>query len=255
MSSVRTGRSRKKPGEVAEPQSFIPPECIPDVTDIVIDDGEPVDGMITEKQMRLLTEPLYSAWTGLEDGRPFLASSNVGIFAQARNPALVPETSNQWTAGIIWEPAPGVSIGLDYWNIHKRNVIGTLDDSLIFEHFDVYGQSNVIRGPVDPAFPNLPGPIHTLIEFNQNVGNQQTSGIDVSLRARSPVANWGRVQKGAPETKAIARRGLVSGTIHVQARGDDPGFAELMIEDDETAEEAKVAIGKFEIVGHIELIA
>ena len=43
------------------------------------------------------------------------------------------------------------------------------------------------------AYPNLPGPIQTLIEFNQNVGNQQTSGIDVSLRARSPVANWGRV--------------------------------------------------------------
>jgi iron complex outermembrane recepter protein len=109
------------------------------------------------------------------------------------NPALVPETSTQWTAGIVWEPAPGVSIGLDYWNIDKRNVIGSLDDGLIFEHFDVYGQSNVIRGPVDPAYPNLPGPIQTLIEYNQNVGNQQTSGIDVSLRARSPAASWGRL--------------------------------------------------------------
>jgi hypothetical protein len=91
MSTVRTGQSRKKPGKVAEPQSFIPPECIPDVTDIVIDDGEPVDGTITEKQMRLLTEPLYSSWAGPEKKRPFAALANVGLFHTYKKPPIVPD--------------------------------------------------------------------------------------------------------------------------------------------------------------------
>ena len=35
----------------------VPPEVVPDLTIFVIEDGKPVDGILTEKQMRLLTEP------------------------------------------------------------------------------------------------------------------------------------------------------------------------------------------------------
>ena len=68
-----------------------PVDTSPAIEHLITEDEIPVDNWSAEKQRRLLTEPLYSAWTGLEDGRPFLASSNVGIFAQARNPALVPD--------------------------------------------------------------------------------------------------------------------------------------------------------------------
>jgi hypothetical protein len=91
MSTVRTRRSRKRPAKTPQPQSFIPPECIPDVTDIVIDDGEPVDGMITEKQMRLLTEPLYTSWAGPGRRRPFAALANVGLFHTYKKPPIVPD--------------------------------------------------------------------------------------------------------------------------------------------------------------------
>jgi hypothetical protein len=47
MSTVRAKRSRKPP----PPRYSIPPECIPDVTDIVIDDGAPVDGLINYEGM------------------------------------------------------------------------------------------------------------------------------------------------------------------------------------------------------------
>jgi Uma2 family endonuclease len=68
----------------------------PDVSQIAIEDGAPVDNVLSEKQMRLLTEPLYSSWEGPppgEDGekRMFLAAANVGVFSTPRDPPLVPD--------------------------------------------------------------------------------------------------------------------------------------------------------------------
>jgi iron complex outermembrane receptor protein len=94
--------------------------------------------------------------------------------------------------GAVWEPIDAVSIGVDFWAIDKKNVINALNDSLIFGNYAVFGNTNVIRGAVDPAYPNLPGPIETLIEWNQNVGNLRTSGFDVDARWRFPRTDAGR---------------------------------------------------------------
>jgi Uma2 family endonuclease len=69
----------------------VPPEVLPNLDELVIEDDQPVDNQYVEKQQRLLTEPLYSSWAGTEDGRPFRALSNVGLFyARGRRP-LVPD--------------------------------------------------------------------------------------------------------------------------------------------------------------------
>ena len=62
-----------------------------DIESLVTEDDTPVDNMPSEKQQRLLTEPLYSSWAGPGGGRTFLAAANVGVFAEARNPAIVPD--------------------------------------------------------------------------------------------------------------------------------------------------------------------
>ena len=67
------------------------PDAIPDIAALVTEDDTPVDNMPSEKQQRLLTEPLYSSWAGPGAGRPFLAAANVGVFHQPRNPAIVPD--------------------------------------------------------------------------------------------------------------------------------------------------------------------
>ena len=67
------------------------PGVMPDIQDLVTEDDTPVDNMPSEKQQRLLTEPLYSSWSGPGAGRPFLAAANVGVFPQPRNPAIVPD--------------------------------------------------------------------------------------------------------------------------------------------------------------------
>nr|MDQ2735736.1 TonB-dependent receptor [Pseudomonadota bacterium] len=53
--------------------------------------------------------------------------------------------------------------------------------------------ANIVRGPVDPATPNLPGPIVSILEINQNLGKLRASGFDVDLRATSSPSRWGRV--------------------------------------------------------------
>ncbi len=57
----------------------------PDVSAIVTEDDAPVDNLYSEKQQRLLTEPLNAGWQGPPpeeggDRRTFLAAANVGFF-------------------------------------------------------------------------------------------------------------------------------------------------------------------------------
>ncbi len=66
-------------------------EFFPDIESLITEDEVPVDNLPSEKQQRLLIEPLYSSWAGLGEERPFLAAANVGIFAMLRNPAIVPD--------------------------------------------------------------------------------------------------------------------------------------------------------------------
>jgi hypothetical protein len=64
---------------------------VPDVDHLVTEDDTPVDNVFSEKQQRLLTEPLYSSWAGPGPGRPFLAMANVGLFPTVHRPAIVPD--------------------------------------------------------------------------------------------------------------------------------------------------------------------
>jgi Uma2 family endonuclease len=66
-----------------------------EMENLVTENDTPVDNILSEKQQRLLTEPLYSAWAGPEkcapDHRAFLALANVGLFYALRQPPLVPD--------------------------------------------------------------------------------------------------------------------------------------------------------------------
>jgi len=61
---------------------------IPDVSALIIQDDTPVDNLQHEKQMRLLTEPLYGSW---QTERPFLVMANVGLFHEPKQTPVVPD--------------------------------------------------------------------------------------------------------------------------------------------------------------------
>ena len=67
------------------------PEDYPDVSQLITEDGKPVESIYVEKQYRLLTDPLENCWKGPGEGGPLVALTNVGLFFAARNPPLVPD--------------------------------------------------------------------------------------------------------------------------------------------------------------------
>ena len=62
-----------------------PGTLIPDDTWLITEDGVPVDSAITEKESRLLTEPLYTNWSGLDGKDNFMAMSDIGLFFSPRS--------------------------------------------------------------------------------------------------------------------------------------------------------------------------
>ena len=60
-----------------------------DVSHLVTEDDTPVDNPFCEKQMRLLTHPLYASWN---PGKPFTVMANVGLYFALNRPPLVPDT-------------------------------------------------------------------------------------------------------------------------------------------------------------------
>ena len=69
----------------------LPPELWPDVEHLVTEDDTPVDNIFSEKQQRLLTEPLYSSPGWIGPDRKFVALANVGLFYAVRQPPYVPD--------------------------------------------------------------------------------------------------------------------------------------------------------------------
>ena len=109
------------------------------------------------------------------------------------NVALKPEKSNNLNLGAVLEPNKSLSVGIDYFRVLLKDaIVNGLGAQFILADPVKYG--NLIhRGPVDPNFPNLPGPITSIDGTNINLGNIKVSGIDVDLKWRLPVTGWGRL--------------------------------------------------------------
>ena len=76
--------------QVVDELDWRDPTLWPDVNKLVTEDDTPVDNPYSEKQMRLLTDPLYSSWPGPGEGLPFRVLANVGLYQTDKEP-LVPD--------------------------------------------------------------------------------------------------------------------------------------------------------------------
>jgi Uma2 family endonuclease len=114
------------------------------VEHLVTEDDMPVDNLFSEKQQRLLTEPLYSSWTPLPDPdnptqpRSFLAAANVGIFPSLKQPPLVPDmflsldvrVPEDWHAKsgrsyFLWEFGKAPEVAVEIVSNRKGNELGS----------------------------------------------------------------------------------------------------------------------------------
>ena len=88
--------------------------------------------------------------------------------AQANNPNLAPEESDNMNIGAIWNPTDKLSIKLDYWAIDYTNVI-TIESA----------QGKVAANPLDPDVKRTAGGTLTGVTTKYfNAANVNTSGLD-----------------------------------------------------------------------------
>jgi iron complex outermembrane receptor protein len=120
--------------------------------------------------------------------------------------SLKAETSRNWTIGTVLEPVRNLTIGLDYWDIRLKDVIGQLPEQAIFGDPVKYASRFVRCGAVTPANlanPQIaatcfdavtgvldPGALAYIFQPTENLGEIKTSGVDVALKYGIRWARW-----------------------------------------------------------------
>lgn len=107
---------------------------------------------------------------------------------------LKPEKSRQYSLGVLFEPTPWASAGLDYWNIRKKDQISVitgdaiLTDPLLRDTF----RNRIHRTP-DGFISFIDTPV-------ENLGELRTAGWDFDAKARWDVPEVGRMTLGLAGT-------------------------------------------------------
>ena len=79
------------------PEAAFPLPEPPDISDLVIEDDEPADSILSKKLQRLLTSALYASFQPKAEDTgeliPFLATANIGLFSALKLPPLMPDVT------------------------------------------------------------------------------------------------------------------------------------------------------------------
>ncbi|MDQ6640702.1 MAG: TonB-dependent receptor [Pseudomonadota bacterium] len=119
------------------------------------------------------------------------------------NPDLKPSRSTQTNVGLVLEPVRGTTFAIDYWRMRVKDILLGGDVSFVLSGDPQFEGRNIVRGPVDPATPGLPGPITQILIVTENSGRHEISGLDIDLRARSDIGPWGRFNAGLNGTYVL----------------------------------------------------
>jgi iron complex outermembrane receptor protein len=98
------------------------------------------------------------------------------------NTNLSPERSNNLNLGVVIAPTRNSSIGLDYYRIRQKDVIGTESADTIIAN-EATAPQNIVRG--------ADGRILTLYRQYANQGERRVSGVDLDLRHKFIGGGWG----------------------------------------------------------------
>ncbi|NDI86372.1 TonB-dependent receptor [Undibacterium crateris] len=100
------------------------------------------------------------------------------------NAALQPERSDNLNFGIVIAPSANTSLGIDYYRITQKGVIGT-------ESADTILASEKTRP--EKVTRDEQGRITTLYRQYRNQGNREVSGLDLDIRQRFQSSDWGQL--------------------------------------------------------------
>jgi iron complex outermembrane receptor protein len=126
------------------------------------------------------------------------------------NRNLQPQKATQWQIGAVIEPISAFNFGVDYFNINLTNLISNgVTPGTILDNQALYGYL-ITRGPVQPEFPNIPGPIVNIDQRFINLGEVRIQGLDFTMQVRPPPTEFGRFT------------GNLNGTYYIQYDTEQP---------------------------------
>lgn len=96
------------------------------------------------------------------------------------NPNLKPETSKQYSLGLVFQPIPSLAVALDYFNIEVNNAIAQPSTQEIVTQAALLNPSYVGLVVRDPITNEI---VETTAQLKNN-GTLQAQGIDIDLRYR-----------------------------------------------------------------------
>ena len=107
------------------------------------------------------------------------------------NPFIKPETSDTWTVGVIWEPVPGLSGTLDYWNIKTDDQITIGSVQAVLNNPGGFPAAQIGRDTNNlPGIPNSGTVLYVQTPY-QNANTVETDGIDLDIVWRQSLKDWG----------------------------------------------------------------
>jgi iron complex outermembrane receptor protein len=156
--------------------------------------GLPTTGYITQGGGTFCTT--YAAFCAAHANNGYAGGQfSIGL-TSVGNPALEPEKSTAFTAGILVEPVRNVSFTVDFWRIKVKNLIGPPGGQAdaIQQYYTNNGVVNVpgytaIPGTPDPNFPNALPHIGFLVSSFTNQDQQVVSGLDFGVNISHPVTD------------------------------------------------------------------
>ena len=108
---------------------------------------------------------------------------------------LGPETSEQYSAGLVLRPTSRITLSADYWNIAVDNVIGSITISQLFANIAAF-----------PERIQRTNGIITLLDLRTgNFGSRRTSGIDFMARGNFD-AIGGTISAGFDATLLLTKK-------------------------------------------------
>jgi iron complex outermembrane receptor protein len=110
------------------------------------------------------------------------------------NPELKPETSDNYTIGVIWAPRRDFSVSLDYWSIKRKDQIDRFAATYLLAQESRFPGA-IVRDP-NPAtwLPGVPnsGPIQAVLRQFYNLNETHVSGWDIDAQWTVRTAGHGR---------------------------------------------------------------
>lgn len=147
----------------------------------------------------------------------YAAECNFGLAIKTlNNPDLQPEKSQTISVGLVIEPIKNYTASIDYWHIDRKGTIGLPSISQVLNGGPLPAGTTVNRAALNPnADPTFTaaevatygvtaGPLQNVTQMMENLNEQITSGIDLEIKGKTKIGNFGTLRTSVDGTYLIS---------------------------------------------------